>query len=407
MSTVIQSAKLTAVEGGVTAARGFRAAGVHCGIKAEKKDLALLACDTLASAAGMFTTNAVRAAPVLVSQERIQSGAARAIIVNSGNANAATGAPGLQDALEMAALTAAALGVAEEFVLVASTGVIGIPLPMDAIRSGIPTASTALSTDGASAAEAILTTDAFSKTAGVRVEIGGVPVTIGGMAKGAGMIHPQMATTLSFVTTDAAMPAPLLRKALRAAVNRSFNCVSVDGDTSTNDSIFLLASGLAGHAPITEEDEQFAMFQSALTQVTTTLAKMVVRDGEGATRVVAVTITGASSARDAKAAAQAVMTSPLVKTMLYGGEPNWGRLLAAVGRSGAVVAPEQVAIWIAGVQVARSGLGVPANLAAAAEAMRASEFEILVDLQQGSAEFTGWTSDLTDAYVRINAGYMT
>lgn len=399
--------EFTMIAGGVTAAQGFRAAGIHCGIKEEKKDLALLVCETLASAAGMFTTNAVRAAPVLLSQERIQTGVARAIIVNSGNANACTGAQGMRDAAEMAARTAAGLGIAEEFVLVASTGVIGIPLPMAPIRSGIPDLVAQLSADGQPAAEAIMTTDAFPKTAAVQLEIDGELVTIGGMAKGAGMIHPQMATTLSFVTTDAAIPAPLLRKALRHAVNASFNCISVDGDTSTNDSIFLLSSGLAAHPPILEEDERFARFTSALTQVATQLAKLVVRDGEGATKVVTLTMKGARSVRDAKMAAQASMTSLLVKTMFYGGEPNWGRLLAAVGRSGAVVVEDRVSIWIGGVQVVRNGVGISPNLLHAAKAMQEPEFEIVIDLQQGDGEFTGWTSDLNDAYVKINAGYLT
>ena len=399
--------EFTKIEGGVTAAKGFRAAGIHCGIKEKKKDLALVVCDTLASAAGMFTTNAVRAAPVLLSQERIQSGVARAIIVNSGNANACTGVQGMRDAAEMAALTAQALGVAEEFVLVASTGVIGIPLPMAPVRSGIPVVVTELSIDGGTAAEAILTTDAFPKIAAVQLEIAGEVVTIGGMAKGAGMIHPQMATTLAFVATDAAMPAPLLRKALRHAVNASFNCISVDGDTSTNDSIFLLGSGLAAHPPILEENEQFALFRSALTEVTMQLAKLVVRDGEGATKVVTLTMKGAPSVRDAKLAAHAAMTSPLVKTMFYGGEPNWGRLLAAVGRSGAPVVEDRVSVWIGGVQVVRNGVGIAPNLPHAAKAMHEPEFEIVIDLQQGNAEFTGWTSDLNDAYVKINAGYMT
>jgi glutamate N-acetyltransferase/amino-acid N-acetyltransferase len=399
--------EFTKIEGGVTAAKGFRAAGIHCGIKEKKKDLALVVCDTLASAAGMFTTNAVRAAPVLFSQERIQSGVARAVIVNSGNANACTGVQGMRDAAEMAALTAQALGVAEEFVLVASTGVIGMPLPMAPVRSGIPVVVNELSIDGGTAAEAILTTDAFPKIAAVQLEIAGEVVTIGGMAKGAGMIHPQMATTLAFVATDAAMPAPLLRKALRHAVNASFNCISVDGDTSTNDSIFLLGSGLAAHPPILEENEQFARFRSALTEVTTQLAKLVVRDGEGATKVVTLTMKGAPSVRDAKLAAHAAMTSPLVKTMFYGGEPNWGRLLAAVGRSGAPVVEDRVSVWIGGVQVVRNGVGIAPNLPHAAKAMHEPEFEIVIDLQQGNAEFTGWTSDLNDAYVKINAGYMT
>jgi len=264
-----------------------------------------------------------------------------------------------------------------------------------------------LSIDGGTAAEAILATDAFPKIAAVQLEIAGEVVTIGGMAKGAGMIHPQMATTLAFVATDAAMPAPLLRKALRHAVNASFNCISVDGDTSTNDSIFLLGSGLAAHPPILEENEQFALFRSALTEVTTQLAKLVVRDGEGATKVVTLTMKGAPSVRDAKLAAHAAMTSPLVKTMFYGGEPNWGRLLAAVGRSGAPVVEDRVSVWIGGVQVVRNGVGIAPNLPHAAKAMHEPEFEIVIDLQQGNAEFTGWTSDLNDAYVKINAGYMT
>lgn len=400
-------AELKRIAGGITAPQGFKAAGTHCGIKAEKKDLALIVSDTPATAGGMFTTNAVKAAPVVVSQEKIQSGAAQAIIVNSGNANACTGAPGLADAREMAALAARALGIAEEFVLVASTGVIGVPLPLPVIRGGIPKLAQVLSTDGTDAAEAILTTDAFPKTAAVQVEIGGKTITIGGMAKGAGMIHPQMATTLCFLATDAAIPAPWLRRALQAAINRSFNCISVDGDTSTNDSVFLLANGMAGNPPIAEQGEAFDRFQAALTDVTTALAKMIVRDGEGATRLVTITVRGARTPQDAKLAATAVMTSPLVKTMLYGAEPNWGRLMAAVGRSGARVQEDRVAIWIAGHQVVRYGVAASADLSAAAAAMRSPEFEIVIDLQLGDASFTGWTCDLNEGYVKINTGYIT
>ena len=246
MATMLEQDSFQRVEGGITAAKGFRAAGIHCGIKASRPDLALIVADSLASAAGVFTTNLVKAAPVLVSQEKIQSGAAQAIIVNSGNANACTGGQGMADAREMGSLTAQALGIAEEFVLVASTGVIGIPLPMDALRGGIPMLPAALSADGASAAEAILTTDAFAKTSAMRLQIKGTTVTIGGMAKGAGMIHPDMATTLGFLTTDAAVPAPVLRRALRQAVDRSFNAISVDGGTGTDDTVFLPANGAAG-----------------------------------------------------------------------------------------------------------------------------------------------------------------
>jgi len=407
MASILDGPQLTRIDGGVTAARGYRAAGIHCGIKAERKDLALIVSETLASAAGMFTTNLVKAAPVVLSQEKIQFGAAQAIVVNSGNANACTGPRGETDAREMARLTAEALGIAEEFVLVASTGVIGVPLPMDPIRSGIPRLVPALSGDGRAAAEAILTTDAFVKTSAVQVRLGERMVTIGGMAKGAGMIHPRLATMLAFLTTDAAVPAPLLRMALRQAVERSFNVISVDGDTSTNDSVFLLANGQAGGAPLTADDDAFHRFTEALTVVASDLARLIVRDGEGATKLVTVAVRGARSPADARRVMSAVMTSPLVKTALYGGEPNWGRILAAAGRSGAALVPDRVEISIAGIPVASGGQGLPGALARAAEAMAQSEYEILIDLHLGSGEATGWTCDLNEGYVKLNAGYMT
>lgn len=403
---VIQAEQFQKVEGGITAPRGFRAAGVHCGIKAAKPDLALLVSDTLATAAGMFTTNAVRAAPVIVCQEKIQLGAAQAIVVNSGNANACTGAQGLADAREMAALAAAALGIAEEFVLVASTGIIGAPLPMDSIRRGMPAAVRTLGRDGAASAQAILTTDAFAKTAAVQFDIDGTAVTIGGMAKGAGMIHPQMATTLCFLTTDAAVSPGLLRTALRAAVDRSFNCISVDGDTSTNDTVLLLANGAAGQPVLADDGADFARFTTALTDVAASLAQMVVRDGEGASKLVTVRVQGARSRSDAKAAAAAVMTSPLVKTAVYGAEPNWGRVLAAVGRSGAAVREDRIAVWIGGHQVVAGGTAA-GDPGPAAATMRAAEYELVIDLGLGDGTFTGWMSDLNEAYVKINAGYMT
>ncbi len=408
MTTAISKPKGERIEGGVTSPTGFRAAGVHCGIKATRSDLALVTSERLASAAAMFTTNVVKAAPVLVSEEKIQSGVAQAIVVNSGNANACTGAQGLRDAREMAALTAQQLGLAEEFVLVASTGLIGVPLPMASIRRGIPLAVRALGPDGgAEAAEAIVTTDAFPKTAAAQVEIGGARVTIGGMAKGAGMIHPNMATTLCVLTTDAVIPPHQLRGALRRAINQSFNCISVDGDTSTNDTVFCLANGLAGNPPLVDDDEAFTRFSRALAEVATTLARMVVRDGEGASKVGTLIVRGARSAEDAKRAATAVMTSPLVKTALYGAEPNWGRILAAVGRSGAGVNPDVIEIWIGGVQVVDSGIAASSDLSVAAAAMRGPDVEILVDLHLGDGTFTGWFSDLNEAYVKVNAGYMT
>jgi len=408
MAATISKAGVEMIAGSVTSPKGFRAAGVHCGVKTAKRDLALVAADRLASAAALFTTNTVKAAPVLVSQEKIQSGVAQAIIINSGNANACTGAQGLGDARDMAALVARELGIAEEFVLVASTGVIGSVLSMAAIRAGIPLAVQALGPEGgADAADAILTTDAYPKMAAAQLEVGGALVTIGGMAKGAGMIHPNMATTLCVLTTDAAIPGPQLREALRKAVDASFNCISVDGDTSTNDTVFCLANGMSGNAPLVDHDHAFDQFSGALAGVATALAKMVVRDGEGASKVATLIVRGARSSEEAKRVANAVMTSPLVKTALGGGEPNWGRVMAAVGRSGASVHPERIDMWIGGVPVVRNGIAASPDLAGAAAAMRGPEVEMQLDLHLGSGTFTGWFSDLTDAYVKVNAGYLT
>src|SRR3989475_4529272 len=408
MSTVAKTSEMQRLEGGVTSPQGFRAAGVHCGVKASKRDLALVTSERLASAAALFTTNAIKAAPVLVSQEKIQSGVAQAILVTSGNANACTGTQGLSDAREMTALAGLQLGIAEEFVLVASTGVIGVPLPMGAVRKGVPEVIRALRPQGgADAADAIVTTDAFPKTAAAQVELGGALVTIGGMAKGAGMIHPNMATTLCILTTDALIPPHQLRWALRWAIDRSFNCISVDGDTSTNDTVFCLANGLAGNAPLVDHNQAFDKFTGALGEVTTTLAKMVVRDGEGASRVGSLLVRGARSSDDAKRAATAVMTSPLVKTALCGGEPQWGRILAAVGGSGAEVNPGAIGGWIGGVVGGLDGTASRPRLPAAGSASRAPEVEIIVDLHLGDGMFTGWFSDLNEGYVKVNAGYLT
>ena len=406
MATMIDQ-EFTKVEGGVTAARGFRAAGLHCGIKSARPDLALVVSDSLAAAAGVFTTNAVKAAPVLVSMEAIQSGAAQAVLVNSGNANACTGAQGLADAREMVSLTAHALGIAEEFVLVASTGVIGVPLPMAPVRGGIPQLPARLSRDGTPAAEAILTTDAFAKTAAVRLSLKGATVTIGGMAKGAGMIHPQMATTLCVITTDAAVPAPLLRRALRRAADESFNCISVDGDTSTNDTLFLLANGQAGHAPLAEGDPELETFTTALVAVAGELARMVVRDGEGATKLITVTVRGARSAADAKRAVNAVMTSPLVKTAIYGAEPNWGRILAAAGRAGIDFDIAKVDVHIGDVFVCEGGAARAYDEKVAHSEMLKDPGRLTVDLHAGDASESMWMCDLTKSYVDINAHYRT
>src|SRR5687767_15185871 len=291
---LVQAEKIEIESGTATSPQGFRAAGLHCGIKRERPDLALLVSEVPASVAGVFTTNRVKAAPVRYTQAAVARGRAQAIVVNSGNANACTGEAGLADAAEMAALTGAALDLDPDLVLVSSTGVIGVPLPMEAIRAGIPRAARSLTSDGRDAAEAIRTTDRYPKTAAVRLEIGGVGVTIGGMAKGAGMIHPNMATTLCFLTTDAALPPAVLRLALSRAVADSFNSITVDGDTSTNDTVLLLANGRAEGATITNGSE-LTRFTAGLTAVASELAKMVVRDGEGATRLVAIEVSGAVS----------------------------------------------------------------------------------------------------------------
>lgn len=393
------------VEGDVTSPAGFLAAGVHCGIKPRRPDLALIVSEVPASAAGLFTTNRVKAAPVRYCEEVIRAGTAQAIVVNSGNANACTGPQGMRDAYEMAELAARALGIPRSLVLVCSTGVIGTPLPMDALRRGIPLAARALERDGKAAAEAILTTDAFPKVAAARVLLPGGVVTVGGMAKGAGMIHPQLATTLAFLTTDAVLSPGRLREALVRAADASFNRITVDGEVSTNDSLIALANGRSGLA--CEEGEAFGAFTEALTWVAQELAKMVVRDGEGAERLVRVEVTGAQDDAEARRAAYTVATSLLVKTMLHGAEPNWGRVMAAVGRAGVEMEESRTRIWFGPVEVVRDGVGIPEALQAAAEALRQPEVTIRIDLGVGRGAWHVWTCDLGETYVRINGSYIT
>lgn len=397
------------VQGGVTSAQGFVASGVHCGIKPQKKDLALVFSRVPAAAAGVFTTNKVKAAPVLLDIERARSGRGQAVVLNSGNANACTAEQGMRDAREMAQLTAQGLGIAEDLVYVCSTGVIGRVLPMDALRRGIPEAVRLLSPDGAPAAEAIMTTDTVPKTAAVQVPIGGQVVTIGGMTKGAAMIHPQMATTLTVLTTDAAVAVPLLHAALRRAADVSYNRITVDGDQSTNDTILLLANGEAGAPEIAEPGDDFDAFQAALTACATDLARMIPRDAEGGTKLIEVTVRGAQSEDDAYRAARAVALSPLVKTAIYGRSPNWGRIFVAVGGSGAEVLPERMSVRIGPVLVADRGgpAGEPESLAEVARYMAGDTIAVVVDLGLGKAETTMWTCDFTEEYVKENAHYLT
>ena len=405
--TLTDAETITRTGGNAASPKGFRAAGIHSGVKREEPDLALLVSEVPASAAGVFTTNRVKAAPVRYTQRAIAPGRAQAIIVNSGNANACTGEPGLADAREMAQIAGEALGLDAELVLVASTGVIGVPLPMDAIRRGIPRAAADLSAGGGrAAAEAIRTTDKFPKTCAVLLEIDGVEVTIGGMAKGAGMIHPNLATTLCFLTTDAALPPAVLRHALTRAVAESFNSITVDGDTSTNDTVLVLANGRAGGAPITN-GESFSRFTAGLTAVASELARMVVRDGEGATKLVSIAVDGAVSPAEAHQAAMTIANSLLVKTALHGGEPNWGRILAALGRSGVEMAEETTDVFFGDLPVVRGGLGVAGVWDAAAAALEEKEIAIRIRLGVGTGSARVWTCDLSEEYVRINGSYTT
>jgi len=392
----------------VTFATGFSAGAVYAGIKTpgpDKLDLAILASDRPAAVAGIFTRNAFCAAPVVVSRERVAAMRARAVIANAGNANACTGEQGLADAREMAALAARMADADPDEVIVASTGVIGVPLPMDLIRSGAEQIT--LAADGGAAfSRAIITTDTHPKTAGAEVEIGGKTVRLGGAAKGAGMIHPNMATLLSFVTTDAAVEPGFLQKALERAGADSFNMITVDGDTSTNDTLVVLANGAAGN-PIIEGDADGDAFVAALTYVCGELAKAIVADGEGATHLLRVDVRGAASDADARAAARSVVRSPLVKSAVYGADPNWGRVLCAIGYSGAQVDPLAVDLFVGGIQLVKAGAPVPGSREEAEPVMKEKEVAFLADLHVGDAGATAWGCDLTEAYVVENSAYTT
>lgn len=395
--------------GGVTAPQGFLAAGVAAGVKYKgRRDIALIFSEVPARAAGVFTTNLVKGAPVVVTMERIARGRARAVVVNSGNANTCNGEQGIRDARAMAQETARVLNIPEEDVLVASTGVIGQPMPMDRILPGIAAAARELSSDGgAAAAEAIMTTDTEPKETALSLTLSGHTVTIGGMAKGSGMIHPNMATMLCFITTDAAVSAPCLQEMLRHAVDRSFNMISVDGDTSTNDMVLALANGRAGNPEITAENEDYHLLRDALTEVCTRLARAVARDGEGATKLLEVKVINAASERDARLAARAVVASNLVKTAIYGQDANWGRIICAAGYSGAHFDPDRVDIYLGDIMVARDGVALPFDEEAASSVLAGREVRVLVDLKSGEYEATAWGCDLTGEYVNINASYRT
>jgi glutamate N-acetyltransferase/amino-acid N-acetyltransferase len=396
------------IPGGVATPLGFRAAGVSAGIKASgNPDLALLVADAPAQVAAVFTTNKVIAAPVIVSQEHLarSGGTVRAIVVNSGCANACTGDAGMRDAREMTAETARLVGCPVEQVLVASTGVIGVGLPMDKVRGGLPAAFNALGADrGPEAARAIMTTDLWPKESAARISIGGRDALIGGMAKGAGMIEPMMATMLGFVTTDAAVPKALLDRALREAVDRTFNAITVDGDSSTNDCVLLLASGASG---LVVDEAGYAAFVDGLTAVCRELALAIVRGGEGATKLVAVNVTGAATSAEARKAAKVIANSLLVKTAIHGGDPNWGRLICAAGRAGVTFDASRAAVTMGPLVLFKDGQPHDELAPAAAEYLKGADLSIGVDLGAGAASSTVWTCDLSAEYVRINADYRT
>jgi len=394
--------------GAVTYPEGFLAAGVCAGIKERGEDVALIFSERPASAAGVFTTNVVQAAPVIISRARIPRGTGRAIVVNSGNANACTGEQGLRDARAMAAEAARLLGISEDDVLAASTGIIGRRLPMDKVSAGISQAVRSLSRDGgASAARAIMTTDTRPKEASAEVSVGGSKVGIGGMAKGAGMICPNLATMLAFITTDAAVSPEMLQACLLRSAEVSFNCLTIDGDSSTNDTAIILANGAAGNSAIDSEGPGLSAFQEALDAVTAFLAKQIARDGEGATKLIEVTVKGARSFEDARRIAKAVANSPLVKTAMFGCDPNWGRVLAAAGSAGVRFDPKAVNLLLGPTPLLRRGEPVDFREDEARELLRKPEVNVLLEIGAGPASATVWTCDFSYDYVRINAEYHT
>ncbi len=401
------------ISGGVTAPRGFRANGIYCGIRKNKvkKDLALIVSDTVASAAAVYTTNLVKGAPLTVTKANIADGKAQAMICNSGNANTCN-ANGIEIAEGMCELTAKALGISAKDVIVASTGVIGQPLDITPIAEGMDALVSGLSLEGGvNAAEAIMTTDTKKKEIAVRFEVGGKVCTLGGIAKGSGMIHPNMATMLVFLTTDCAISAEMLAKALSGDIKNTFNMTSIDGDTSTNDMVSIMANGLAGNAEITAEGEDFTVFMKALNTVTVQLCREIAGDGEGATKLLECVVDGAESDAIAKAVAKSVICSSLTKAAMFGADANWGRVLCAIGYSGASVDVGKIDVSFRSakgeIAVCKNGAGVDFSEEVAKEILLQKEISILVSLNSGSFGATAWGCDLTYDYVKINGDYRT
>jgi len=392
----------TIPKGTVTSPEGFFAGATSAGINEkarDKPDLGVLFSEAPCVAAGVFTTNRIKAAPVVLSQQRLKRGKAGAVVVNSGCANACTGERGMGDAAKTAELTAKGIGISPEEVLVASTGVIGLPLPMKRITPAME--QVILSRDGGhELARAMMTTDTFAKETAVRVRVGKIEFTIGGVAKGSGMVHPDLATLLCFLTTDAAVEKGFLKEALKKAVDVSFSMISIDGDTSPNDMVLLMANGLAGNVPADA-------FEQALEQVCTYLAKSVAADGEGATRLIELTIRGARSLAEARLAARTIVSSSLVKAAVHGADPNWGRIMAALGRSGVEVEEARTDLYIGDMALVKAGRALPFNKRGAVRLLEKREVAIRLDLNLGSASATAWGCDLSPEYVTINSQYMT
>lgn len=403
----------TFIKGGVCAAKGFTASGVHCGIRKNrtKRDLSLIFSEVPASAAAIYTTNLVKGAPLTVTKQNISDGRAQAMLCNSGNANTCN-ADGIEIATAMCECLAAQTGISAKDVIVASTGVIGEPLPLEPIKAGIPELVGALSSEGSLlAAEGIMTTDTIVKEVAVEFEIDGKICRLGGIAKGSGMIHPNMATMLVFLTTDVAISSEMLSLALRRDVKDTFNMVSVDGDTSTNDMVSILANGLAGNTPIEKPLRDYHTFKKALNAVTVSLCRLIAGDGEGATRLLECKVNGANSIDDARTVAKSVICSSLVKSMIFGADANFGRVLCAIGYSGVEVDVNTIDVSFVSakgrIDVCKDGHGIPFSEEIAKEILLEKEIEILVDLHQGDAVSTAWGCDLTYEYVKINGDYRT
>ena len=401
------------ISGGICAAKGFKANGIHCGIRKNrtKKDLALIVSDIPAAAAAVYTTNLVKGAPLTVTKAHIADGIAQAVICNSGNANTCN-ANGIEIAEQMSDLLAKELNISPKDIIVASTGVIGQPLDIAPIANGIPALVAGLSTDGCdAAAEGIMTTDTVQKEIAVEFELGGKTCHIGGIAKGSGMIHPNMATMLVFITTDAAIAPAMLQKALSGDIAGTFNMVSVDGDTSTNDMVTVLANGMAGNAPIETEGDDFAVFMKALNTVTVNLCRMIAGDGEGATKLLECIVSGADDLTVARTVAKSVICSSLLKAAMFGADANWGRVLCAIGYSGAPVDVDRVDVSFRSpkgeITVCQNGAGVEFSEEKAKEILLERNIEILISIGDGDITATAWGCDLTYDYVKINGDYRT